>query len=148
MLAMDEINSRKDLLPNTTLVHNWDITLYADNASASNPSFIGQEAGQMVTDDQCDPKMGVNVLMQQITQNPNVGGILGPGCSSVCMATSQIATGLRVSVVVNCSVHNYNHYNLLLRAYRSHKFRFRAPTRHYLTIQSTPGLLGSLEVTA
>ena len=42
--------------------------------------------------------MGVNVLMQQLKRHPEIGGVLGSGCSGVCMPTSMAADGLRIPV--------------------------------------------------
>jgi hypothetical protein len=98
-LAMDEINARADLLPNTVLKGHFREKLPADDPNSLVGSKVGQMAGQFVTEDMCDGKMGVNVLVQQVKRHPEIGGVLGSGCSGVCRPVSMTAAGFRIPVV-------------------------------------------------
>ena len=58
-MAIEEINARTDLLPNTQLKYYWADTLSADTKGPFGTSFLGQLPGQMITDDRCEANIGI-----------------------------------------------------------------------------------------
>jgi len=97
LMAMEEINADTNLLPDTVLKQYWnERTLVADNATLFQGSLLGQVDGQVITDDQCVGSMGVNVLTKQMKDHPEIGAILGSGCSGVCMPAATIAAGYEI----------------------------------------------------
>jgi len=108
VIAIDEINLDATLLPNTVLKQYWNDKIVADDSSNfldASSSFVGQTAGQYITDSQCDPKMSMNVFMQQLMNAKNadpsyeISAIIGPGCSGATLPVAQAAAGLRIPIM-------------------------------------------------
>jgi hypothetical protein len=97
--AIDEINARSDILPNTQLQAHWNDKLTADNATSFSSSYVGQSSGQWITDSRCNETMSMNILMQQIQKYTEIGAIIGPGCSGAAAPVALAAAGLRIPQV-------------------------------------------------